>query len=315
MAELMNSGLKSVETLLATYRESGNPATGAEKIRFAGTDGLDVYNISAPFEDEGELVIAGRVEARDSEDSRIIFFVERDGIWLPKEGAPVFALQDPFHTRIQGELIFGGVETFPHPELEGMLGWRTVLYRGANLAGLKPFFTGPDFMKDLRLVEMKDGTIGVFTRPQGAKGGRGKIGYVNVPRLEDLTVDIVEQAPLLEGQFLDEEWGGSNEIHLLKNGLLGVLGHIARFDEAGNRHYFPMVFVFDPVRRTFSDMQIIAERANFLSGPSKRPDLDNVVFSGGLIRHGDGTADLYAGTSDAEAQKIRIKDPFLVYET
>jgi hypothetical protein len=43
--------------------------------------------------------------------------------------------------------------------------------------------------------------------------------------------------------------------------------------------------------------------------------LDNVVFSGGLIRHGDGTADLYAGTSDAEAQKIRIKDPFLVYET
>mgnify|MGYP001102900150 FL=1 len=315
MAELINTGLKSVETLLANYRGSGYPATGPEKLRFEGTNGRDVYNISAPFEDEGEFVIAGRVEARDSEQSDIIFFVERDGVWRPREGAPVFPLQDPFHTRVNGELIFGGVQTFPHPEKEGHLGWRTVLYRGANLASLKPFFTGPDFMKDLRLVQMKDGTIGVFTRPQGAKGGRGKIGYVNVPTLEDLTVDAVEQAPLLEGQFLDDEWGGSNEIHLLKNGLLGVLGHIARFDEKGNRHYYPMVFAFDPSSKTFSDMQIIAERADFLSGPSKRPDLDNVVFSGGLIRQPDGTADLYVGTSDAEAQKIRIRDPFLVYES
>lgn len=92
MAELINSGLKSCETLLASYRESGNPAAGAEKIRFEGTNGRDVYNISAPFEDDGEMVIAGRVEARDSEQSDIYFFVERDGVWHPREGAPVFAV-------------------------------------------------------------------------------------------------------------------------------------------------------------------------------------------------------------------------------
>ncbi|KAF6512426.1 hypothetical protein GS8_725 [Geobacillus stearothermophilus] len=38
------------------------------------------------------------------------------------------------------------------------------------------------------------------------------------------------------------------------------------------------------------------------------------MFSGGLIRNGDGTADFYAGTSDAEAQKLTIVDPFTKYE-
>src|SRR5690606_41956515 len=53
---------------------------------------------------------------------------------------------------------------------------------------------------------------------------RGKIGFTKVNRLEDISVEVINDAPLLD-QFLDEEWGGANEIHLLSNGLLGVLGH------------------------------------------------------------------------------------------
>ncbi|WP_133309178.1 DUF1861 family protein, partial [Aeribacillus pallidus] len=85
-------------------------------------------------------------------------------------------------------------------------------------------------------------------------------------------------------------------------------------DKKGNRHYYPMVFVLDPDTMKFSDMELIATRSHFLKGAAKRPDLVNVVFSGGLIRKGDGTADLYVGTSDAEAQKITIADPFVKYE-
>ncbi|MNW62547.1 hypothetical protein D3C74_406880 [compost metagenome] len=160
---------------------------------------------------------------------------------------------------------------------------------------------------------MSDGSIGIFTRPQGKKGGRGKIGFAKVGRLEDLSIEVVQEAPLLD-QFLDEEWGGCNEIHLLANGKLGVLGHIARFDEQGDRHYYPMAFCYDPVTGQYSDMQIIAERSDFLPGPSKRPDLADVVFSGGLVRKGGGKANLYAGISDAEAQKLEIDDPFAELE-
>lgn len=313
MAVLNKGNVKTCEQLLKEFQADSQPVH-AEKIVFSGVGEKDVYNISAPFEDEGELVIAGRVESRDSEHSNVYFFVERNGEWVPRENAPVLELQDPFFTAIAGELIVGGVQIFPHPINKGQLGWRTVFYKGQSIAGLQEFAKGPDGMKDLRLVELKDGSIGVLTRPQGEKGGRGKIGWTRISSLAELTLDAINDAPLLENQFIDEEWGGANEPHLLKNRLVGVLGHIASFDEGGNRHYYPMVFALDPETGEVSDMKLIATRSNFLPGPSKRPDLEDVVFSGGLVRKSDGSAEIYAGISDAEAQKITIVDPFLPYE-
>ncbi|WP_160043667.1 MTP-1 family protein [Paenibacillus sp. USDA918EY] len=300
--------------LLASYNSKQARAEQAERLVFDGIGNKDVYNIAAPFEDDGELVLLGRVEPRDSEHSQVMFFVERDGKWLPRAGAPVFDLQDPFHTRIGGKLIVGGVQIYPHPEKENALMWRTVFYQGSSVNGLKEFFKGPDGMKDLRLVELKDGSIGIFTRPQGKKGGRGKIGFAKVPSLEKLTLQVINDAPLLEGQFTDEEWGGANEAHLLKDGRIGVLGHAACYDPSGDRHYYPMAFVFSPSDLTFTDMELIAVRDRFLPGPSKRPDLQDVVFSGGLIRKEDGTAVLYAGIGDADAQRIVIDDPFAKFE-
>ncbi len=318
MLNVNKTEVKTCRVLLEQYmegRESTAPAHKAEKLVFAGVGDRDVYNITAPFEDDGRIVIAGRVESRDSEHSQVVFFVENDGAWVPLEGAPVLELQDPFHTRIGGELIMGGVQIYPHPEKEGALMWRTAFYRGGRIADLKLFFTGPDGMKDLRLTGLPDGGVGVFTRPQGDKGGRGQIGYFQAASLDDLTVQAIEEAPLLEGQFIPEEWGGANEIHVLSNGLLGVLGHTACYDAEGDRHYYPMIFVLDPQTAAFSDMMLIAVRADFLPGPAKREDLQDVVFSGGILRRGDGTAVLYAGTSDAEAQRLIIADPFARFES
>jgi hypothetical protein len=313
MTVLTKGNVKTCEQLLADFASKAKPAN-PEKIVFSGIGEQDVYNISAPFEDEGELVIAGRVESRESEHSNVYFFVKRNGEWVPRVGSPVFELQDPFFTKVAGELVLGGVQIFPHPTLEGALGWRTVFYKGTSISDLREFAKGPDGMKDLRLVELKDGSIGVLTRPQGEKGGRGKIGWTRIASLSELTIEVINEAPLLEGQFIEDEWGGANEAHLLANGLVGILGHVASFDKEGNRHYYPMVFALNPETGEFSDIELIATRSQFLPGPSKRPDLMDVVFSGGLVRKSDGTADLYAGISDAEAQKITIKDPFLKYE-
>lgn len=315
MGALFKGEVKTCESLLQQYLRKNRPAQHPVKLEFAGVEDKDVYNITAPFKDEGELVIAGRVESRDSEHSDIMFFVESGGRWVPREGAPVITLQDPFYTRIQGELILGGVQTFPHPERPNALAWRTAFYKGARIADLKPFFYGPDGMKDLRLVELGDGSVGVFTRPQGDKGGRGKIGFNRIASLAELTKDLIEETPLLTGQFIEEEWGGANELHLLNNGIVGVLGHIACFDEHGDRHYYPMAFALDPATGSYSDMELIAVRADFVPGAAKRTDLVDVVFSGGLVRKPDGTADLFAGISDAEAQRITIPDPFIQYES
>ncbi|MGO4344906.1 DUF1861 family protein [Paenibacillus sp. MCAF9] len=314
MTKLIKNGVKVCATLLNEYLNKNEQVKDAVKLRFSGVGERDVYNITAPFENQGELVIAGRVESRDSEHSQVMFFIEQDGAWVPKEGMPKLTLQDPFYTRIDGEIVLGGVQVYPHPVNVGALAWRTVMYKGNVLQNLALFFTGPNGMKDLRIAQLSDGSVAIFTRPQGEKGGRGKIGFVRAASLEELTIKRVEEAPLLQGQFIEAEWGGANEIHVLSNGLIGILGHIASFDEAEDRHYYPMVFAINPMTGELSDIELIAIRDNFLPGDAKRTDLIDVVFSGGLVRRNDGMADLYAGISDAEAHRITIPDPFLKFE-
>lgn len=312
------SGKKqNCKELLRNYKNKNhekNNLISGEKLHFTGVNGRDVYNITAPFESMGETIIAGRVEERNSEDSVVIFFVKENKHWVPHQTAPQFRLQDPFISKINNQLIFGGVEIFPHPEKKETLSWRTLFFRGKEINSLKHFASGPDGMKDIRLVQLRNRKIGIFTRPQGEVGGRGTIGFITINNINEFSIDSINKSILVENQFITEEWGGVNEVHLLKNGLLGVIGHIACFDGGGNRHYYPMAFTFDPENVMASPIEIIACRQDFPEGPAKRNDLIDVLFSGGLIRTSGGKAVLYVGVSDVEAHKIMIPDPFVKYE-
>jgi hypothetical protein len=298
-----------VKTMHDAWAETADPAPVSGKLRFTGVDDHDVYNITAPFWSAGKRVIGGRVEARDSEHSTVIFFEEVGDAWQPIADAPRFPLQDPFVTHIDGELVFGGVSVDFTPELPV---WHTVFYRGRDLFDLQPFFAGPIGMKDIRLCELADGRVAVFTRPRGTKGGRGTIGYTEVDTLDALTIEAIDAAPMLGDMFHPLDWGGANEAHLLASGEIGVIAHAAFFEQDilyGKRRYYAVAFVFDPASRAWRDYRIIAARDQFLPGAAKRPDLIDVVFSSG-IEQVDGTTRLYAGTSDAEAQWVEIAYPF-----
>lgn len=304
---------QSVDELLQEYKKQ-NKSYKSEKLIFDIQDNRDVYNITAPFKMSEEYIIAGRVEKRDSEISETIFFVQQEKVWIKKEGAPILKLQDPFFTVIKGELIFGGVEVYSNPIQAGCLGYRTAFYKGKNIYSLEKFAVGPAMMKDIRLLELDNGKILVFTRPQGEIGGRGTIGYIIIDSLDELSEDKILAAKLFKNQFLKSEWGGANELHRLSNGLVGVLGHIAKFDEEGNRHYYSMTFAFNPTDGEITPMKIVAIRSDFGEAEYKRKDLTDVIFSGGMIRNKNGQSELYCGVSDAEAHKITIDDPFLEYE-
>lgn len=302
----------SCDELIKIYRTKHDKKI-SQKLLF-DAEGYDVYNITAPFCDNGRKVLAGRVEERCSEDSKAMFFYNSGNMWKKVENVDNYKLQDPFIVRIGSEIVFGGVKTYPHPELKGMLGYKTEFYRGNSISNLKKFAEGPEMMKDIRLIGLNDGSIGIFSRPQGKVGGRGKIGYTSVKSLDELNDKVIEKASLIDDLFIDEEWGGTNELHILKNGFIGALGHIAKYDYAGNRHYYSMVYLFDPVTKKASKVKIIAVRDDIPEGDAKRPDLKDVLFSGGIIRNQNGTAELYLGVSDAEAYKIIIEDPFIEYE-
>lgn len=302
---------KTARELFEAFEEREQLPAG-ELLTFEGVGGKDVYNITAPFVIDGKTYIAGRVESRDTElGSQVRFFEERNGVWIPVPGTPTFDLQDPFVTKVGRELIFGGVKISGIEKYPRELDYRTEFFRGENLQTLTRFAEGPLKMKDSRLIALSNGEIAVFTRPQGEIGGRGTIGFMELPNLEALATVNPLEAKLIQGQFRDDEWGGTNELHLLEDNRIGVLGRIA-YNDAKGKHYYAMTFTFDPETEIVSPLTIIAARKNFPLAPAKRsPELDDIIFPGGLIRHRDKTATLYAGLSDTSAGRITIPDPFL----
>ncbi len=281
------------------------------KLKFTGVRGFDVYNISHEFTFAGLEWIAGRVEKRNSEISGVrIFQKDKDEIFHITDNS--FSLmQDPFVTFIDNEIVLGGTKI----EIDSnrkITNWYTTFLKGDKFTNLKLFLQAPDKMKDVRLH--KSGKIHLFTRPQGVTGGRGTIGYQSFSDLSEITTEKIAKAKLLTSHFIESEWGGVNQILTLKNGLLGIVGHIAKMTEGDVRHYYGMVFCFDPLTKKSSKIKIICERSDFPTGPAKREDLQDVVFLGGLVRNKKNMATIYTGLSDAEAYEAVIPDPFLEYE-
>ena len=301
----------------ATLMEAPRKVSSPRRLRFLGVDGFDVYNISVPFSCGGRTYIAGRVEKRENELSFVRLF-EQTG---EDEYTAVYPhlsfrhLQDPFVTVVRGEIVLGGVQIVTHPlDEKRIISWQTLFFKGKTPEDLKLFAVGPSCMKDIRLCEMADGRVAVLTRPQGKKGGKGKIGFTVLDRLGDLCADTILDAAIDPSYFLPEEWGGANDVHLLKNGLLGVAGHIACRTAEG-LHYRSMAFALDPATGAHSTLRIIASRSDISSSPaSKRPDLQDVLFTGGILRHGTGQATLYTGVSDCESWRAEIPDPFAIFE-
>ena len=281
-----------------------------KKIKFAGITGKDIFNITAPFVLDNKYYILGRAESRGEEDSSVtlFFYYSQDKkSWVLDRNHPVLNLQDPFITKFCGSTIFGGVEATQRPNKKD-LSYRTMFYRYGN-DGMKLLAHGPWEMKCIRFIELPNKKIALFTRPQGKKGGMGKIGFTTINSLYELTSRTISNAPLINNPFAEDEWGGVNELHLLKNGKIGVLGHVAK-NIKDKKHYSVITFVFDPKTYIYTDMKIIVKRKDLPYVTPKREDLYNVVYPGGLIRNSDGTAKLYVGVGDTESYEIVLKDPF-----
>ena len=305
---------KSLEESLKDYRET-KKIYDTNKIKFYGDEvlGKDVYNISHSFKVNNDNYILGRVETTDSEISQVLLFKQvNDWEYECVKDFKIDMYQDPYFTYIDDSLMIAGTRIYQDDF--GMINnWNTSFYLGKDFNSLEEVIKAPKKMKDVRIIKQND-TYHVFTRPQGGIAGPGKIGYFNTKNFDEINETTIENAKLLMDLFPEKTWGGVNQVYVLKNGLLGIVGHIAKMSEGDVRHYYGMVFVFDPKTFTYSNCEIICERQDFVPGAAKRVDLIDVVFLGGLTRNNDGTATLYTGISDKEAHYMIINDPFIKYE-
>ena len=303
----------------AAFEANLQPAERAV-LTFTGVDGFDVYNCSIPFTWKGRRYIFGRVERRSEwMRSWVRLFAEtgRDTYALVP-GSMIYQLEDPFVSFVQGEMVLGGTHVrLKQGKLDTYYGY---FYRGTDLNDLRYFTTGPDRMKDIRLVGLADGRIGVFSRPKNDEiakkhGSSAMIGFAVIDRLEDLTAEVVEHAPYIEGLFEEGEWGGCNQAYLLDSGLIGVVGHLS-YSRDGIASYLNMSFVLDPATRRVPDFKIIGTRRSFPDGPAKQPadpkrrPLVDCAFTSGIELRPDGMADLYSGIGDCQEGRTVIPYPF-----
>lgn len=314
---------KTTKTCKEQYKEFSQNRQVEEAILlpFYGVEKCDIYNPSKPFELDGITWIAGRIEDRGGHNSTVRFFEKKEDGYYCRYDMPEFVMEDPFITFINNELILGGVEV----DWEGtkVVGYKTVFYRGTDLNQMERFATGPSVMKDIRLVQLKDKRIGIFTRPRDLSkleewGSYAKIGFTIIDDLSQLNGEIITAAPHLEGQFIGQEWGGVNDAILLENGLIGVVGHRSYGTfvsmEEMELHYYGIAFAVDPNTGRTTETKMIISRDCFPVAPPKKEGLEDVTFTSGLVRLGGGKARVYTGLSDSAIGTAIIPDPFMEWE-
>jgi hypothetical protein len=293
----------------------------AHLLTFAGVGGYDVYNCSIPFEAGGRTFLFGRVERREvwaHSTARLFERTGTDAYRLVKD-AMVYPLEDPFVSRIHGELVLGGT----HVRLsQGKVDtYHAYFYRGTDPADLTYFTSGPEQMKDIRLIELADGHIGVFSRPRGpeiAKKYKSEaiVGFTTIRTLDELNAAVVQAAPRVENLFGPGEWGGCNQCYLLRDGMIGIIGHKSYLDRQGDvemKVYTNITFVLDPAHLYAREERMLGTAKRYPPFTPKVPDLADCAFTSGIVMRPDGRADLYSGVGDTCEGRLVIDDPFAAH--
>ncbi|MCJ7839862.1 DUF1861 family protein [Lederbergia sp. NSJ-179] len=288
-------------------------------LTFHGVDGYDVYNTSIPFSYQGKTYLFGRVERRTEWARSWVRLFEQTGQdeWTIVNDSTIYQLEDPYISIIHGELVLGGTHVrYSQGKLDTFYGY---FYRGHKLDDLYYFTTGPDYMKDIRLVQLENNQIGVFSRPRNEEirkkyGSESVIGFATIDHLEELNAEVIENASIIPRLFDDDEWGGCNQCYLLSSGYIGVLAHKCYNDHQDNGDmqtvYMNVAFVFDPTTQQVLDEKIVATRSCYPEGPAKKSHLVDCAFTSGIVMREDGKVDLYSGLSDTEEGRVTIDYPF-----
>lgn len=287
------------------------------KLVFSGLKNKDVYNPSIPFKWKEKEYLYGRIETRDQWARSLVGLFEKIEAdkWQLIPNMLLYQLEDPFITIINNELILGGVHVrYKQNKIDK---YYTYFYRGHDPLNLYYFTTGPDNMKDIRLVELENNKIGVFSRPKNEMIKKlyncdSAIGFTSINDLDELNDQVIENAKYIPDLFKTGEWGGCNQAYQLDSGLIGVIGHKC-YQSNDIATYTNIAFIFDPKKHKILNLKIIGTRNCYPKGPAKKPNLIDCAFTSGIVPINNNKVNLYSGLNDCEVGRIVIDNPFKEY--
>lgn len=321
MIEILPRVKTRIERLRDEFELSNN-RNGAELLRFGGVGDKTVYNCSIPLEYNGATYIFGRVEELKfwGNSNSVLFKKAEDGVFYPDSRFIPYGLEDPFWEYINGEYILGGNIVFRDQK---RVSYQTMFFRSKDIFTWYHFALGPIMMKDIRLVQLPENKVGVFTRPRSEKikeqyGSESMVGFVILNSIEELSAEVIENAPYIPNFFENDEWGGVNQAIYLGDDKIGIIGHQC-YSNIGigieEPCYLNTAYVYDMRKNSIIERKILASRNSYPDSPAKIPQHCDCAFTSGIVFRDDGKVDLYSGLSDfCEGVKI-IENPFAKFIT
>lgn len=169
-------------------------------------------------------------------------------------------------------------------------------------------------MKDIRLVQLADKRIGVFSRTKTET--YACIGFTVINALQELTAKVIDAARPLSVLHAGA-WGGVNQAYLLSSGKIGCIAHYSyNAKDSSDKPisvYVNYAFVLDPETYEADIEKIIGTRSCYPPYPVKADKLIDCAFSTGIVMRDDGKCDLYSGLGDTGEGRITIDYPFEGY--
>ncbi|HET8670982.1 MAG TPA: DUF1861 family protein [Candidatus Saccharimonadales bacterium] len=291
-----------------------------------------IYNPSVLI---GNLLLARLEEFEDEVSSEARVFSLEGSVLRLVDGTPRFrGIQDPYYLgtfrdpvdESRPYHVIGGVAI----TIDGVTGlitnWQDVNYRYKKSIDEVvqngwpvPFLRSAPCSKDLRYTQLDD-CIAACPRPQGEFGGIGRVGFFRTRDISTLQGDLLryfanaDESTLVPDIFEEDEWGGINQMIPQPDGTIFVVGHKARriatlggvmlryrafssvLDPESGKLLYP-IEEFDITPHQFGDVT------------PKRPELDDVVFTGGVSPLNATTALFIGGIKDAAVAMKVIPNP------
>ena len=270
-------------------------------------DGHDAYNPSPVVrakahrsDTETVPVIAIRTERRASPFVPETRFCRYDpsGLCIELPGVARKPWEDPHMVVLpDGRIVAYGVHV-EWNDVDPTIAERfaTEFYIGESLDRLTFLGRSPYGHKDTRLIVRRNGSLGLYARPQQRRY-EGKIAYVDLANIEELASDqplgssaaYARVLPVGLGIFGEGTWGGPNDAQDLGNGWDLVNCHIATVLGADDtQDERPVAYSGFMMFRHQQSGRVMVARPHALAAdfPSmevyKRPALREVVFPAGV---------------------------------
>lgn len=271
---------------------------------------IDHYNVSEPIEVAGQELMLTREEERSSENSVVKAYIhnkEKD-IWQPMtEVRPMAGYQDPSYLgEIKGQKCFCATNTQVNEKNEVINYWAELFAINGDLNHIEQVAKGPEKSKLLHLIQTGPEEIDGFIRMQGGEFGRGKICHFQIREMDDLqnVLDNIGAQTEIIDIFDKDEWGGFNDLHLLPDGRVDVLGHIARLvkdeKDQDKKEYYVFSAIFDPKTNLVSELKIILSRGDLpVEAEPKKPEVENVLYPNNSVLE-DDKRHIYTSISDSK---------------